>query len=64
MVYLQLTNKEWYFLHVQMENIIKEQPDNHIARELRYKLGENCPNLDDIKKEFKLEYNCEWINNG
>ncbi len=57
----ELTNKEWYFLHVQMENIIKEQPDNHIAKAILHKLVDNHPNLDDIKSDFKMEYECNWI---
>lgn len=60
MVNLQLTNKEWYFLHKQIENIINENPDNYIAKAILYKLSKNCPKLDDIKSEFKKEYECRW----
>lgn len=61
MVNLQLTNKEWYFLHVQLEKLIKENPHNYIPKEILSKLSENRPNLTDIKADFAKEYECEWI---
>ena len=61
MVNLQLSNKEWYFLHVQIENIIKENPDNYIAKRILEKLAENCPKLEDIKSDFQREYECIWV---
>ena len=61
MVNLQLTNKEWYFLHVQLEKIIRENPSNYISKDILNKLADNCPNLTDIKTEFAMEYECEWM---
>lgn len=61
MVNLQLTNKEWYFLHSQIEQTVKENQDNYIAKDLLHKLAENCPKLDDIKSEFKTECEYRWI---
>lgn len=61
MVNLQLTNKEWYFLHIQIEKVIKENSDNYIAKDLLIKLVKNCPRLDDSKLEFKKEYESQWI---
>jgi hypothetical protein len=61
MINLQLTNKEWYFLHIQIENILKEHPDNHIAKNVLIKLTESCPSLNDFKSEFENEYECTWI---
>lgn len=58
MVDLQITNKEWYFLHVQMERLIRENPHNYIPKNILNKLAENCPKLDDIKVDFKQEYEC------
>ncbi|MEK4025333.1 hypothetical protein [Sporosarcina sp. FSL W7-1283] len=62
MINIQLTNREWYFLHVQVENIIKYSPDNRIAKGLIAKLGENYPSLGDVKKKFKMEYESTWDN--
>lgn len=61
MVDLQLTNNEWYFLHVQIEKLIKENPHNYIPKSILEKLAVNCPKLEDVKYVFKQEYNCEWI---
>ncbi len=61
MVNLELTNKEWYFLHVQIEKLIKENQHSHIAKDLLIKLAENRPKLDNTKLEFKKEYECQWI---
>lgn len=60
-VNLQLSNKEWYFLHIQLENIIKENPDNYIAKNIFEKLVENLPKLNDVKDDFKMEYECIWV---
>lgn len=61
MVNLQLTNKEWYFLHTQIKKVIKEVPHNYIAKGILEKLAENRPLLSDIKYEFQREYDCVWI---
>lgn len=61
MVNLPLLNKEWYFLYVQLEKIIKENPDNHIAKNILEKLVENLPKLNDIKSDFQKEYECFWV---
>lgn len=61
MVNLPLLNKEWYFLHVQLENMVKENPDNYIAKNIFEKLVENLPKLSDIKSDFQKEYDCIWI---
>lgn len=60
MITLSLTNKEWYFLHIQIEEILKKNPDNHIAKAILEKLVDNSPSLDDIKTEFKTEYDTIW----
>lgn len=62
-VNLKLTNAEWYFLHIQIENIIKNNPDNHVAKSILEKLAQNCPELDSIKSDFKVEYESQWIGN-
>lgn len=41
--------------------MIKDNPNNHIAKEILVKLAQNCPNLSDIKLEFAQEYECVWI---
>lgn len=56
MVNLQLTNKEWYFLHQQVLNSLKDDPDNYIANSIFNKIIENLPKIDDIKIEFQQEY--------
>lgn len=61
MVNLQLSNREWYFLHVQLENIIKENPENYIAKNILEKIVENLPKLSDIKSDFQKEYDCVWV---
>jgi hypothetical protein len=58
MVNLQLTYREWYFLHIQVEKLLKENPSNHIAKDLLTKLAKNAPLLKDIKSDFKQEYEC------
>ena len=63
MINLQLTNKEWYFLHVQIERLIRENPDNYIPKNILDKLAENCPKFNDIKADFKQEYESIWIGN-
>lgn len=60
MITLSLTNKEWYFLHTQIEEMLKKNPDNHIAKAILEKLVDNSPSLDDIKTEFKTEYDTIW----
>lgn len=60
-VNISITNREWYFLHVQMEEVLKKNPDNHIAKDILVKLVENCPSLDDIKSGFKHEYESIWM---
>lgn len=60
MITLSFTNKEWYFLHIQIEEILKKNPDNHIAKAILEKLVDNSPSLDDIKIEFKTEYDTIW----
>jgi len=60
MITLSLTNKEWYFLHIQIEEMLKKNPDNHIAKAILEKLVDNSPSLDDIKTEFKTEYDTIW----
>lgn len=61
MINILLTNSEWYFLCVQIEKILTKNPDNHIAKNILNKLAENCPSLDDIKFDFKKEYECIGI---
>ncbi len=61
MVEITLTNKEWYFLHVQLEKIVGENPNNYISKSILEKLAINCPKLDDVKIQFAQEYECEWI---
>lgn len=63
MTTITLTNKEWYFLHIQMENIIKQNPDNHIAKNILEELILNRPLLSEITNEvkFKQEYECKWV---
>lgn len=61
MINLALSNKEWYFLHVQLEKLVKENPNNHIAKGLFEKLIINLPMINDIKSEFQKEYDCVWI---
>ena len=61
MINIQLTNKEWYFLYIQITKLIKENTSDHIAARILDKLAENCPKIDDIKTEFKQEYKCEWV---
>ena len=46
---------------MQIENTIKENPDNHIAKSVLEKLAENCPKLENIKSDFQKEYTCVWI---
>ena len=60
MITLSLTNKEWYFLHIQIEEMLKKNPDNHIAKAILEKPVDNSPSLDDIKTEFKTEYDTIW----
>lgn len=60
MVGITLTSKEWYFLHTLIEKALKDNPNNHIAKNILTELAENAPLLkNDV--EFKREYECEWI---
>lgn len=58
---LNLTHGEWYFLHRQLESIIKENPDNRIAKQLLEKIANSKPNLSDIKLEFETNYEKVWV---
>lgn len=58
MVNLPLTNNEWYFLHRHLEKLINKNPHNHIPKNILDKLVENAPKLEDIKIDFKQEYEC------
>ncbi len=62
MVKLELLNQEWYFLHVQIERLIKENPDNYIAKNILNKLVDNSPKLEFANEfKFQKEYECIWI---
>lgn len=60
MINLQLSSQEWYFLHIQIEKLIKENPNNHIPKGILEKLAENASFLNNTKHEFKKEYECVW----
>lgn len=61
MIKLTLSNKEWYFLHVQLEKLVKETPNNYIIEGIFEKLIDSRPTIDDIKCDFRKEYDCVWI---
>ena len=62
MVNLQLTNNEWYVLHVHIENSLKQYPDNRYLNSIMLKLAENCPTIQIIKEDsFIKEYTCQWV---
>lgn len=62
MVNLQLTNNEWYALHIHVENLLKQYPDNRYLNSIMLKLAENCPTIQNIKEDsFIKEYTCQWV---
>ena len=62
MVNLNLTNNEWYALHVHIENLLKQYPDNRYLNSIILKLSDNCPTIQSIKEDtFVKEYTCQWI---
>jgi hypothetical protein len=63
MVNLSLTNNEWYALHVHIENLLKQYPDNRYLNSIILKLAENCPTIQSIKEDsFIKEYTSQWTN--
>lgn len=61
MINLELTNNEWFVLYTQVDNLLKQHPDNRYLNSIMLKLAENCPKLKDIKANFEKEYDCNWI---
>lgn len=62
MINLQLTNNEWYALHIHIENSLKQYPDNRYLNSIMLKLAENCPKIQSIKEDsFIKEYTCQWV---
>lgn len=61
MINLELSSKELYFLSMQVENIVKVHPDNHIAKGILKKLVENRIECNDSKCEFQMEYDSIWF---
>lgn len=63
MIEICLTNREWYWLMVQLDRIIKEFPNNHMAKGILEELNNNKP-LTNNSYDFNMEYECEWIGNN
>jgi len=57
MVNLNLTNNEWYTMHVHIENLLKQYPDNRYLNSIMIKLAENHPT-------FNREYHSQWFCEG
>ena len=58
MISIELSKSEWYFLYIQLCEIIKNNPNNHIAENIFNNLVDNMPTIVDTKNEygFKQEY--------
>jgi putative AlgH/UPF0301 family transcriptional regulator len=62
MINLELTNNEWFILHTQVNNLLKQHPDNKYLKSIMLKLAENCPTIQSIKEDsFIKEYTCQWV---
>lgn len=55
MINLRLTNNEWYALHIHIENLLKQYPDNRYLNSIMVKLAENCPTIQSIIADTKKE---------
>ena len=62
MINLRLTNNEWYALHIHIENLLKQYPDNRYLNSIMVKLAENCPTIPSIKEDsFIKEWTYQWV---